>query len=77
VSSAPLARLAMIVIVLQTAVLFATAESPTPSLDFEYYRTRVEPIFLKKHPGHAWLSEKLLKNNSICCLIEMFPDLAH
>src|ERR1043165_227956 len=23
------------------------------SLDFDYYRTRVEPIFLKKRPGHA------------------------
>src|ERR1035441_7687564 len=23
------------------------------SLDFETYRTRVEPIFLKKRPGHA------------------------
>jgi hypothetical protein len=53
VSSASLARLAVIVIVLQTAALFAATQSPAPSLDFEYYRTRVEPIFLKKRPGHA------------------------
>ena len=50
---APLARLVPIVIVLQTAALFAAAQSPTQSLDFEYYKTRVEPIFLKKRPGHA------------------------
>ena len=24
-----------------------------PSLDYEYFKTRVEPIFLKKRPGHA------------------------
>ena len=53
VTLAPLARLAVIVIVLQTAALFLAAQSPTQSLDFEYYRTRVEPIFLKKRPGHA------------------------
>jgi hypothetical protein len=53
VSSASLARLAVIVIVLQIATLSAATQSPTPSLDFEAYRTRVEPIFLKKRPGHA------------------------
>ena len=25
----------------------------SPALDFESYRTRVEPIFLKRRPGHA------------------------
>jgi len=53
VTLATLARPAVIVLVLQTAALFAAAQSPTQSLDFEYYRTRVEPIFLKKRPGHA------------------------
>ena len=24
-----------------------------PSLDYEYFKTKVEPIFLKKRPGHA------------------------
>jgi hypothetical protein len=47
------ATLAAIVLVLQTAALFAAGQSPPQALDFEYYRTRVEPIFLKKRPGHA------------------------
>ena len=29
------------------------ASASTPSLDFEFFKTRVEPIFLKKRPGHA------------------------
>ena len=53
VTLTPLARLAVVVLFLQTAALFAAGQSPTQSLDFEYYRTRVEPIFLKKRPGHA------------------------
>jgi hypothetical protein len=53
VTLAPLVRLALIVFLLQTATLFAAGQSATASLDFEYYRTRVEPIFLKKRPGHA------------------------
>ena len=27
--------------------------TPAPSLDFEFFKTRVEPIFLEKRPGHA------------------------
>jgi hypothetical protein len=53
VSLAPFAKLAAIVLLLQTAPLFAAGQAPTQSLDFEYYRTHVEPIFLKKRPGHA------------------------
>jgi hypothetical protein len=41
--------LATIIIVLQSAAPLAGAQS----LDFEYYRTRVEPIFLNKRPTHA------------------------
>jgi hypothetical protein len=29
------------------------AAPPRPTLDYEYFKTRVEPIFLKKRPGHA------------------------
>ena len=29
------------------------AASSTPALDFAFFRTRVEPIFLAKRPGHA------------------------
>jgi len=30
-----------------------TAAPAQPSLDYEYFKTRVQPIFLKKRPGHA------------------------
>jgi hypothetical protein len=53
VSLAPLARAAVIILFLQAAPLFAADLAPTSSLDFDYYRTRVEPIFLKKRAGHA------------------------
>jgi len=37
------------------AILFGAAASQlwAAALDFETYKTRVEPIFLKKRPGHA------------------------
>jgi hypothetical protein len=35
-----------------TAAVVA-AQTAAPKLDFETYRTKVEPIFLKKRPGHA------------------------
>jgi hypothetical protein len=45
-------RLALVALL--TALLQAGAPFPAAqSLDFEYYRARVEPIFLKKRPGHA------------------------
>ena len=31
----------------------AAAPAPTASLDFEYFKTKVQPIFLAKRPGHA------------------------
>jgi hypothetical protein len=46
-------RLAVIAVVLQSAALCAAERAPASSLDFGYYRTRVEPIFLKKRPSHA------------------------
>jgi hypothetical protein len=30
-----------------------SAPSTVPSLDFEFFKTRVQPIFLAKRPGHA------------------------
>jgi hypothetical protein len=48
-----LARLSAIVLLLTTPAAFAAEQVATPSLDFDYYRTRVEPIFLKKRPTHA------------------------
>lgn len=35
------------------AALLVTSAAFGAGLDFETYRTRVEPIFLKKRPGHA------------------------
>jgi len=29
------------------------ASKPVPSLDFEFFKARVEPIFLRDRPGHA------------------------
>jgi hypothetical protein len=48
-----LAKLAALGLILQMSPAFAAGATATQSLDFEYYRTRVEPIFLKKRPGHA------------------------
>ena len=31
----------------------AAAPAARPTLDYEYFKTKVEPIFLKKRPGHA------------------------
>jgi len=31
----------------------ATAAAQASTLDYEYFKTKVEPIFLKKRPGHA------------------------
>src|SRR6516164_4866456 len=30
-----------------------SAPGTSPSLDFEFFKTRVQPIFLAKRPGHA------------------------
>ena len=40
--------------VLTVGALGQQAAAPArPSLDYEYFKTKVEPIFLKKRPGHA------------------------
>lgn len=44
---------AVIVGLFLAAASIAARQSPAPSLDFGYYKARVEPIFLKKRPGHA------------------------
>ena len=30
-----------------------TKAAPTPTLSYEFFKTQVQPIFLKKRPGHA------------------------
>jgi hypothetical protein len=49
----PLAKLSAILLLLSTPAVLAAEQAAPPSLDFDYYRTRVEPIFLKKRPSHA------------------------
>src|SRR6266850_473661 len=43
--------LAMIVVV--TAAALQAASAAAQSLDYEFFKARVEPIFLKKKPGHT------------------------
>jgi hypothetical protein len=42
--------LALVALLAEPVVQSAAA---TDSLDFEYFKTRVQPIFLNKRPGHA------------------------
>jgi hypothetical protein len=46
---ARLATALVAVVLLQAACPLASAQS----LDYQYFKTRVEPIFLKKRPSHA------------------------
>lgn len=34
-------------------IAFPALAGQAPSLDYEYFKAKVEPIFLKKRPGHA------------------------
>ena len=45
-------RISLMVGVLVVAALPAMA-GQQPALDYEYFKTKVQPIFLKKRPGHA------------------------
>jgi hypothetical protein len=36
-----------------TAFVAVHAQESAPALDYEYFKAKVEPIFLKKRPGHA------------------------
>jgi len=31
----------------------ASSSQPAPSLDYQFFKTKVQPIFLNKRPGHA------------------------
>src|SRR5580698_3253244 len=51
--------------IIGTLVLLASASAVlAQTLDFETYRTRVEPIFLKRRPGHARCAVCHEANNS-------------
>jgi hypothetical protein len=47
-------RATLILLALMTAVTQAQQPAtPSPSLDYEYFKTKVQPIFVAKRPGHA------------------------
>jgi len=60
--------MALIRLAIGAATLFvvgvAVPRASAQSLDFEVYRTKVEPIFLKKRPGHARCAVCHEANNS-------------
>ena len=41
------------IVLVLAAMLLALEGQQTPSLDFEMFKTQVQPIFLAKRPGHA------------------------
>ena len=40
-------------IALFAAALLSQATAPTPTLDYETFKTKVQPVFVAKRPGHA------------------------
>jgi hypothetical protein len=49
------------------------ASSSAPSLDYVYFKTQVEPIFLKKRPGHARCVACHATNNAPLKVVPLAP----
>ena len=49
------------------------ASSSAPSLDYEFFKTQVEPIFLNKRPGHARCVVCHTTNNAPLHLVPLSP----
>lgn len=49
------------------------ASSSTTALDYEYFKTQVEPIFLKKRPGHARCVACHSQNNAPLKVLPLSP----
>jgi hypothetical protein len=49
------------------------APSSAPSLDYAYFKTQVEPIFLKKRPGHARCVSCHSQNNAPLKVVPLSP----
>lgn len=49
----PAVLVVLLVLLLQPSASFAAEPAPAPALDFAFYSTRVEPLFLKRRAGHA------------------------
>ena len=43
----------LVLLAIAATAAFAQAPGVTSSLDFQFFKTRVQPIFLAKRPGHA------------------------
>jgi hypothetical protein len=63
-------------LVIATAVAVTIQLGIAQSLDFEIYKTRVEPIFLQKRPGHARCVVCHAANNSAFRLQPLAPGSA-
>lgn len=50
-----------------------SASSSAASLDYEYFKTQVEPVFLKKRPGHARCVACHAANNAPLRLVPLAP----
>jgi hypothetical protein len=49
-------RTTLVLLALMTAAVHSQQPAPSassPSLNYEYFKTKVQPIFLAKRPGHA------------------------
>lgn len=49
------------------------SSSSAPSLDYEFFKTQVEPIFLNKRPGHARCVVCHTTNNAPLHLVPLSP----
>ena len=49
------------------------ASSSNPTLDYVYFKTQVEPIFLKKRPGHARCVSCHAANNAPLRVVPLSP----
>jgi hypothetical protein len=54
----------------------AAAPAPSASLDYEYFKTKVEPVFLAKRPGHARCVVCHAINNAPFHLVALSPGSA-
>jgi len=55
------------------AEIRAASSSTSPSLDYEFFKTKVEPVFLTKRPGHARCVVCHTANNAPFHLVPLSP----
>jgi hypothetical protein len=69
-------RVFMIIVVLAALAISKsnTAAQTTPKLDYEFFKTRVEPVFLTKRPDHARCYVCHVESNNAFRLEKLPPD---